>query len=59
MDRTSEGMGCDTLKSMYIFQASEIQVMGRQDPKQGCSSVFREQGIVGMARDGHGVSQKY
>lgn len=55
----SDSKGSDTLVYVYVFQASVTQWVGREAPKQGCSSVFREQGTVGMARDRHGVSQKY
>lgn len=48
------------MKNIYIYIPGIRDTgNGKRDPKQGCSSVFREQGIVCMARDGHGVSQKY
>lgn len=53
----SEGKWGENLRKYNVLESGKY-MMGRKAPSTG-GQVFAEQGTVGMARDGHGVSQQY
>lgn len=53
------GAGCRHLEECGYIPGVGDTGGGKRGPKQECSSVFRDQETAGMARDGHGASQKY
>lgn len=53
----SEGKWGENLRRYNVLGIVEVHD-GKKGPKHGWQ-VLAEQGTVGMARDGHGVSQQY